>query len=151
MSVNYLNYFWKLNISANGSRNEVWQAVQNDPSIKIIQRRIEAMYARMKFDTTVIECECFCLKNINGYVQAGWRAFLDDNVHLCPVAFSQSDDDLAKTIVHEMSHLYIGTIDHAYYRKGKYTESLQTAQLVETADAYAFYIYSAINIRAIFT
>jgi hypothetical protein len=55
---------------------------------------------------------------------------------------TQTAQKVARTIIHEGSHKFIGTQDHAYkYEKAKYA-ALTVAKAVGNADSFAYFAYS---------
>jgi len=107
------------------------------------------------------ECHCF-----NGACRPGVVAYArlwDDEVNLCPPFFLKAMgiyrhysglvcashvnvcDYLAGVVLHEISHIAVGTKDYAYYfQKAKY-QGLQQEKRLWNADCYAEYFWQFLN------
>lgn len=71
----------------------------------------------------------------SGYVYGGPFAEASD-IHLMPRFFDRSVDEQGGTLIHEASHKYAGTRDHAYAGPGDY-QDLTPELAMENADSYA--------------
>jgi RHS repeat-associated protein len=58
-----------------------------------------------------VECECWCTGDKYAYVRPG--ASWDDDIHFCPRFFRDTPTNRGKHFLHEASHLFADTEDHA--------------------------------------
>jgi hypothetical protein len=87
------------------------------------------------------ECEDDCSGQKLGYVYGIWT-----DIHLCMNHLrSFTNDCIARTMVHEMSHYYAGTDDNAYCKSdcgfSSCPSSLSAADALENADSFACFAY----------
>lgn len=71
-----------------------------------------------------------------GYIYGGPLAGFSD-IHLTPRFFGQDVEDQARTLIHEASHKYAGTEDHARNPSSEYW-NLSPEMAIENADSYAW-------------
>ncbi|MBN8923568.1 MAG: hypothetical protein BGP10_06165 [Rhodanobacter sp. 68-29] len=77
-----------------------------------------------------------------GYSRSKWIGL---HVHLCEGGFDQDDVGLAKTLVHECSHLYDGTDDKGYCWEdgGTRCSTMGASAAYDNADSYAYFAHAA--------
>lgn len=57
------------------------------------------------------------------------------DIHLFPAFFQVGAEEQAEIVLHEATHKYIGTVDHAYFQKPEY-DKLTVPEALENADSY---------------
>ena len=61
-------------------------------------------------------CETNCPDGLNAWVkpEGTIEGTFNKTIHICPCAEELADEELARTIFHELSHQYLGMEDYAY-------------------------------------
>lgn len=82
--------------------------------------------------------------NTQAYVYTGFIGLFDGAVHIHFPGFNnETPDERAAILIHELSHKYAGTGDHAYlHETGKWAK-MDRKDAVDNADSYCYYAVNA--------
>lgn len=82
--------------------------------------------------------------NTQAYVYTGFIGLFDGAVHIhFPRFNNETADERAAILIHELSHKYAGTGDHAYlHETGKWAK-MSRKDAVDNADSYCYYAVNA--------
>ena len=82
--------------------------------------------------------------NTQAYVYTGFIGLFDGAVHIHFPGFNnETPDERAAILIHELSHKYAGTGDHAYlHETGKWAK-MSRKDAVDNADSYCYYAVNA--------
>ena len=115
--------------------------MNSTPSLAAILKVYDKIDVEYGANDYTYECEDDCSGTKLGYVWGFWS-----DIHLCMNHLrGWSNDCIARTMVHEMSHYYAGTDDNAYCKSGcgftSCPSSLSADDALKNADSYACFAY----------
>ncbi|MDQ3773307.1 MAG: DUF4157 domain-containing protein [Pseudomonadota bacterium] len=132
-------------------RKDLLEKWCNDSSVSTVWR-VRAGFQRLRRGiTTSFKFECehkgewfydhFC-DSAYAYV----RGYVGFRVHLCEHMFGRPAPEMAKTIVHECSHMFDFTDDEEYCPSSGCPKSLDRWDAIDNADSYAWFAYDAYHL-----
>lgn len=127
------------------------------PSIAKILRVLDKLDVEFKDNDYTYECEYDCDAKDYAYTTAGLAgSIVQAHIHLCMNKLKGFNElnCTAATIVHEMTHRYAGTDDHAYCNDcndGSCPGSLTADDALDNADSYFGLVYKLYPMNVILT